>query len=76
MPTIKPRINISVSKDTNQFLKMLAKRDRVPTATRARQLLEMALEIEEDYVLGTLAEARDVKGVRYIPHDKFWKNLK
>ena len=73
MPTIKPRINISVSKDTNQFLKMLAKRDRVPTATRARQLLEMALEIEEDFVLGKLATERDIKGAKLIPHQQAWK---
>ncbi len=76
MPTIKPRINISVSKNVKYALEKLADRDQMPTATYAERLLEMALELEEDYAFGMIAKARDTKGVRYIPHNEFWKKVK
>lgn len=74
MATTKERINISVSKSTAQALRYLAKRDQKPVATMASVLLNLALEIEEDRVLGEIARARDVKGVRWIPDSpELWK---
>lgn len=43
MATAKTRINISVSKDTLQRIKLLAKRDQEPVATKAGNLIKLAL---------------------------------
>lgn len=43
MTTTKQRINISVSKRTHSILKQIAKRDQEPVATKAANLIKMAL---------------------------------
>jgi len=58
MATTKQRINISVSKSTAETLAYLAKRDQKPVATKAGDLLEFALEIEEDSMLSKIADER------------------
>lgn len=73
MPTTKQRINISVSDEIKQALMKLAIRDRVPEATKAARLLEMALEVEEDAVWDAIAGRRDKKNIRFIAHKKAWK---
>ncbi len=75
MTTTKQRINISVSDQEADFLKMLAKRDGVPRATKTRQLVQAALELEEDFYLSKLAEERDKPGAQWIPHDVFWSDV-
>ncbi len=72
MTTIKKRINVSVEKDIEEILKRIARRDRVPTATKASELLRIALEIEEDQAWTTLADKRDTKNARFISHEKVW----
>ena len=56
-----------------EALHELAKRDHIPEATKAARLLEVALELEEDLVWDKIAEKRDKKGARFIPHDQIWK---
>lgn len=73
MATTKPRLHISLSKAEEQFLAMLAKRDQMPRATKAAQLVRAAMEIEEDFALSKLAEERDVPGAPRMSHDAFWK---
>lgn len=73
MPTIKTRINVSLSDSVRDALIKLARRDRVPQATKAARLLELALEIEEDQIWDTLAKKRDIKNARYFSHEKAWK---
>ena len=75
MPTSKKRINISVPKDTEEILELLAKRDKKPVATVALQLIEIALEIEEDAVWAEIADERDQPGVKYISHEEMWHDL-
>lgn len=72
MTTIKKRINLSIGEDVEKMLGMLAKRDRVPQATKATELLRLALEIEEDKIWAEFAEKRDRKGVRFVLHEKAW----
>lgn len=72
MTTIKKRINVSIESDIEEMLKHIAKRDRVPQATKAAELLRVALEIEEDQVWSAVAEQRDKKNARFIPHEKAW----
>lgn len=75
MATTKDRINISVSKDARAALARLARRDEVPVATKASDLLKMALEIEEDRYFGALAEKRlrEHKGRWIKDSDAIWK---
>jgi len=74
MPTTKTRINISVSSDTKRILSRLAHRDEMPVATKAERLLELALDIEEDVVLGQIASRRLAeKNIKWISHEKVWK---
>jgi len=73
MTTFKKRINISVSKDVDEALGKLAKRDQVPQATKAEHLLRIALEFEEDQVLDTIAEKRDTKKTTFVSHKVAWR---
>lgn len=73
MPTTKNRLNISLSRELNEALTELSLRDQIPRATKAAELLRLALEIEEDLALAVVAEARlKIKGKR-IPHSLAWK---
>jgi len=73
MPTIKTRINVSLSDDLRDALAKLARRDRIPQATKAARLLETALEMEEDRVWDALASRRDIKNARYVSHKSAWR---
>jgi hypothetical protein len=74
MPTVKTRINVSVSDELNSALRKLARRDQVPTATKAERLLELALEIEEDHVWDRIAKQREqAKPSRYLTHKQVWQ---
>lgn len=52
-------MNISLSNEMATILAGLAKRDAVPRATKAVELMKLAMEIEEDRVLNQIAESRD-----------------
>ena len=73
MSATKTRINISLSDSVRDALIKLARRDRMPEATKAARLLEIALEMEEDIIWNKLALLRDKGRPRYISHDKAWK---
>lgn len=73
MPTLKSRINISLPNETKEALQKLAKRDRVPEATKAARLLEIALETEEDLFWNEIAQKRDKKDSKFITHANAWK---
>lgn len=69
----KKRINISVSKEVNAAVALLAKRDRVPPATKVSHLLSLALEMEEDQVLDALAARRDTPRAKFVSHALAWR---
>ena len=74
MATTKKRINISVTKETSDMLKRLAKRDQEPVATKAGALLEFALELEEDRMLSAIADERLKGKVKWVADsDALWK---
>lgn len=75
MPTKKRRINISLSKNTAVFLKKIALRDDVPEATKASELVEKAMEIEEDEYFAAIADARIKKKGKCISHEEFWAKV-
>ena len=73
MSTTKKRINISVSKELNDALSKLAKRDQMPQATKAEHLLRFALEIEEDDILNIIARERDTSSAKFASHKLAWR---
>jgi len=66
-------MNISLPDQVDVALKQLARRDNVPTATKALGLIQSALETEEDIVLDRIAMARDTKKAKFVGHDRVWK---
>lgn len=74
MATTKTRINISVSKTTRDILRALAKRDEMPVASKVVDLIEEALELEEDRALAAIVERRlgNRKNIRWISHEEAW----
>ena len=72
MSTIKPRINITADRDIELAITRAARRDRVPVAAKAVELLRLALELEEDLALATIVDGRLARPARFIAHDKAW----
>lgn len=75
MPTSKKRINVTLKKDTALFLKQIALRDDVPQATKAAELIEMALEIEEDAYFSIIADRRAKEKKGWMSHKEFWSKV-
>lgn len=73
MPTTKPRINITTDEDVRLALKSAAKRDGVPVATKAAELISIGLTLEEDFILADIADRRAAPGATFIPHAKAWE---
>lgn len=72
MATLKKRINISVSAAVEQAVALLAERDDVPQATKVTQLLELALELEEDTYFANVVNNRLAKPVVWKNHQEVW----
>jgi hypothetical protein len=73
MATVKTRINVSVSDDVERSIIALAKRDQVPHATKAAELLRQAIEIEEDRVLDMIVSERDRGRTAFVSHKMAWR---
>ncbi|MBU2523802.1 hypothetical protein KKG71_01240 [Patescibacteria group bacterium] len=72
MATSKKRINISLPSDIEKVLEKIAARDDLPQATKAIQLIRMAIEIDEDEILNRVANERDAKNAKFVPHKDAW----
>ncbi len=72
MPTKKRRINFTPSGQIYTALATLAKRDNRSISAKAAELIEMAIEFDEDDMLNELAEVRDTKDAKFLPHEKAW----
>jgi hypothetical protein len=70
MSTIKTRINVSIPEDVRAALIKLAKRDQMPTATKAVRLIEIGLEAEEDEAWDKIAAKRDKKDSKFYSHSE------
>jgi predicted DNA-binding protein len=75
MATLKKRLNITLPKEARVYLKKLAMVDQVPEATKAAELLQMALEIQEDAYFSTVADERLKKSKKSISHKEFWSKV-
>lgn len=72
MPTEKKRLNLSLSPALDRVMTKVAARDRVPMASKAVELLQIALEIEEDTLWDRIAHTRDKRGARFVSHRDAW----
>ena len=75
MPTTKTRINISLPSEIEEILSLLAKRDEVPVATKALELLKEALELEEDKLDSAIFEARMKNVKKWYSHQEVWNKF-
>lgn len=73
MATNKKRINVTLDSDLEFLIETLANRDQMSQSSKAVQLIRMAIELDEDEVLNQLAQRRDDKKAKFIPHDQAWK---
>ncbi len=75
MPTKNPRINIVLDEPMRKAVEKLATRDKVSLSLKARDLLKMALELEEDAALALIGDerAKTLKAKKTLSHDEVWK---
>ena len=73
MPTLNRRLNITLPPELDWAISKIAKRDGVPDATKAVELLRNALLVEEDSVWARLAEERYKIKSKHISHKEAWK---
>lgn len=73
MATTKKRINITLPKAEERAIAELAKRDQVPEATKAGELLRLALQIEEDIVFDKIANKRLKSSTKTLSHKEVWE---
>ncbi len=73
MATTKSRINISLPDDVRDAVLQLAKKDRMPAATKAKHLLELGIEIEEDQAWDQIAAKRDNDKATFVKHTQAFK---
>ena len=72
MTTTKKRVNVSLSASLENVLAKLAKRDQVPQATKAVELIRIGVEAEEDGFFDIIASERDTEKVKFVSHKKAW----
>lgn len=67
------RINVTFDKDTVSILSYLAKKKHKSLAGLTKELVEEALELQEDMALSKIANELDVEGVKTYSHEEAWK---
>ena len=76
MPTQKKRINVTLPEHLAVFLEQVALRDDVPEATKAAEMLEKAMELEEDEYFSAIADRRVAnKKAGWMSHKEFWSKV-
>lgn len=73
MPTLKKRLNITLSPEMEWAIMKIAKRDNVPASTKASELIYNALMTSEDEIWDKMASDRYEEKSKRIPHSQAWK---
>lgn len=73
MTTLKRRLNITMTKDVEKLVSHMAKRDKVPQATKISQLLTISLMLEEDKAFSMLGDKRFKEKTKKLSHKEVWK---
>lgn len=74
MPTSKKRIQIPVSDQVHKELEKLAKKRGLSLSSLSHELLEEALELQEDVYFSRLADKalKDSKSQDLVSHEDAW----
>jgi hypothetical protein len=72
MTTTKRRLNITLAPDVEKLITQIAKRDRVPEATKISELLNISLMMEEDRAFSLLGEGRLKERGKKLTHADVW----
>lgn len=74
MATSKRRLSITLSSEDDVLITRIAKRGRVPQATKVSELLHLSLALEEDKALSFLADLRISEKGKRLSHSQVWGN--
>lgn len=72
MATTKRRLNITLAPEVEKLIAQIAKRDRVPEATKISELLNVSLRLEEDRAFSLLADSRMKEKGKKLTHRDVW----
>lgn len=73
MPTLNPRINITLEPEIAKIIYQLAIKNKQAVSSMAKELILDALESREDIALANIAAIRDVAGKKTFSHKDAWK---
>ncbi len=75
MPTERPRIQVTLDKDTNAMLLELAAYKECSVSAAASNLIMEALELQEDMALSKLGDKRLKETKKWISHEEVWSDV-
>ena len=73
MPTVNPRINVTLEPKLAEEVYRLAAKKKLSTSRMLRELVIEALERHEDRFLSQLADGRDLSSKKTVSHKDAWK---
>ena len=73
MPSVKKRINLTVDDKTYSVLQALSGKTQQKISTVSLNLIQQALELQEDIYFSKLADERLSQKQKRVSHDKAWK---
>ncbi|MCH7805187.1 MAG: hypothetical protein IH937_14055 [Acidobacteria bacterium] len=73
MPTAKKRINVTIDDETYKVLEKLSKKRAKSISSVSLNLIEQALELQEDLHFSSIADERLTKREKRISHRKAWE---
>lgn len=73
MATKQPRLNVTLSDDVAAVLESLSKKEKRSMSAIALEMLQKAIDYDEDAYLCTIAEQREETPTKTLTHDEFWK---
>ena len=73
MPTAKKRINVTIDDETYKVLEKLSEKRAKSISSVSLNLIEQALEFQEDLHFSRIADERLIKREKRISHRKTWE---
>lgn len=74
MPIKNPRLNVVLNKKTEELIDILSKKREISKSALAKELIEKAIELEEDLYIAEIAETRKkTLKSNLISEEEFWK---
>ena len=73
MPTVNPRINITVPIEVAALLRKRARRLNEPMSKTALKMILDAMEADEDIYFAGLGDNRLSEAKEWLPHEEVWE---